>query len=129
VLEEETPGVSTYDEADDDEETYNPDTWTPSVQKVDVMRPRKGQGCSHLHATTVQHAMMQYYLKKGLKKFKKVGKEAVSTEVLQLNMRDTFKPQSSDELGSDQKKGALESIMFLKEKHDGSIKGWTFVDG
>jgi hypothetical protein len=44
-------------------------------------------------------------------------------------MRDTFKPQSIDKLSSDQKKGALESLVFLKEKRDGSKKGQTCTDG
>jgi hypothetical protein len=44
-------------------------------------------------------------------------------------MRDTFKPQEAEELSTDQKKGALESLMFLKEKRDGTIKGITCADG
>jgi hypothetical protein len=60
--------------------------WTPSVQRVYGIRPRKGRPFSHLHATVMNHAMMQYSLKKGLKKFKKVGEEAVSKELLQQHM-------------------------------------------
>jgi hypothetical protein len=77
----------------------------------------------------MHHAMTQYSLKKGLKKFKEVGEEAVPKELLQLHMRDTFKPQNAKELSTDQKKGALESLMFLKEKRDGNIKGRTCADG
>jgi hypothetical protein len=44
-------------------------------------------------------------------------------------MRDTFKPQNAKELSSNQKKGALELLMFLKEKRDGTIKGRTCADG
>jgi hypothetical protein len=73
--------------------------------------------------------MTQYSLKKGLKKFKEVGEEAVSKELLQLHMRDTFKPQNAEELSTNQKKGALESLMFLKEKRDGTVKGRTCADG
>jgi hypothetical protein len=43
-------------------------------------------------------------------------------------MRDTFKPQKAEELRTDQKKGALKSLMFLKEKRDGTIKGITCAD-
>jgi hypothetical protein len=67
-------------------EPYNPGMWTPSVQQVHGIRPRKGRTFSHLHATVMHHAMTQYYLKKGLKKFKKVGEEAVSKDLLQLYM-------------------------------------------
>jgi hypothetical protein len=49
---------------------YNPDTWTPSVQRVHGLCPRKGRTFSHLHVTVMHHAMTQYSLKKGLKKFK-----------------------------------------------------------
>jgi hypothetical protein len=81
-------------------EPYNPNTWTPSVQRVHGLRPRNARTFSHLHATVMHHAMTQYSLKKGLKKFKKVGEEAVSKELLQLHMRDTFKPQNVKELSS-----------------------------
>jgi hypothetical protein len=77
----------------------------------------------------MHHAMTQYSLKKGLKKFKEIGEEAVSKELLQLHMRDTFKPQNAEELSTNQKKGVLESLMFLKEKCDGTIKGRTCADG
>jgi hypothetical protein len=108
---------------------YNPVTWTLTIQRVHGLHPRKGREYSHLHANIMHHAMTQYSLKKGLKKFKEVGEEAVSKELLQLHMRDTFKPQNADELSTDQKKGALESLMFLKDKCDGTIKGGTCADG
>jgi hypothetical protein len=110
-------------------EPYNPNTWTPSVQRVHGICPRKGRTVSQLHETVMHHAITQYYLKKGLKKFKEVGEEAVSKELLQLHMRDTCKPQNVKELTSEQKKGALESLMFLKEKRDGTIKGRACADG
>jgi hypothetical protein len=81
------------------------------------------------HATIMHHAMTQYSLKKGLRKFKKVGEEAVSKELKQLHMRDTFTPQDSDNLSDTQKRGALESLMFLKEKQDRTIKGRACADG
>jgi hypothetical protein len=77
----------------------------------------------------MHHAMTQYSLKKGLKKFKEVREEVVSKELLQLHMRDTFKPQDAEELSTNQKKGALESLMFLKEKRDGTIKERICADG
>jgi hypothetical protein len=73
--------------------------------------------------------MTQYSLKKGLRKFKKVGEEAVSKELKQLHMRDTFTPQHSNNLSDSQKQKALESLMFLKEKRDGTIKGRACADG
>jgi hypothetical protein len=75
------------------------------------------------HATVMHHAMTRYSLRKGLKKFQKVGEEAISKELKQLHMKDSFGPQNSEELSEEQKRGALESLMFLKKKRDGSVKG------
>jgi hypothetical protein len=44
-------------------------------------------------------------------------------------MKDTFAPQVGEELSEEQKKGALESLMFLKEKRDGTIKGRACAEG
>jgi hypothetical protein len=44
-------------------------------------------------------------------------------------MKDAFAPQVGEELSEEQKKGALESLMFLKEKRDGTIKGRACADG
>jgi hypothetical protein len=68
-------------------------------------------------------------LKRVLKKFKDKGEAAVSKDLLQLYTIDTLAPQKSDELSHQQHRDALESLMFLKEKKDGSIKGWTCADG
>jgi hypothetical protein len=105
------------DEAEPNVAPYNPDTWTPSIQRVHGLRPRKAR------------QYKQYSLKKGLKKFKEVGEEAVSKEFLQLHMRDTIKPHNAEELSTNQKKGALESLVLLKEKRDGTVKGRTCADG
>jgi hypothetical protein len=48
---------------------------------------------------------------------------------MQLHMRDTFAPQDSMKLTPYQKSAARESMMFLKEKRDGSIKGRAYSDG
>lgn len=63
------------DDADEipDDEVYHPDSMTPSVQRVYGLRPRRGRDYSHLHATIAHHAMTQYSLKKGLKKFQGRG--------------------------------------------------------
>jgi hypothetical protein len=117
------------DDVEPDMAPYNPDTWIPSIQRVHGVRPTKARQYSHLHTTIMHHAMTQYSLKKGLKKLKEVGEEVVSKELLQLHMRDTLKPQNAEELNANQKKGELESLMFLKEKRDRTIKGRTCADG
>jgi hypothetical protein len=73
--------------------------------------------------------MTQYSLKKGLNKFKGKVEEAVSKELMQLHLKDTFIPKDEGELTEAQKKGALESLKLLKEKKDGSLKGRTCADG
>jgi hypothetical protein len=52
--------------------------------------------------------MTQYSFKKGLKKFQDKAEDAVSKELMQLHMKDTFAPQDATELTEKQKKGALE---------------------
>jgi hypothetical protein len=46
----------------------------------------------------------------------------------QLHFRKTIKPNHWRELSQVQRQTVLESHMFLKQKHDGKIKGIT-VDG
>jgi hypothetical protein len=119
------------DDEDDDNipipQVYHPDTWTPSHQLVHGLWPRKERACSHLHANIVHHAITQYSLKKGFKKFPKKAKAAVTKELLQLHMKDTFAPINGAELTDEQKKAVLEYLMFLKEKRD--IRGRACADG
>jgi hypothetical protein len=89
---------------------------TPSVQRTYGVRPRKPRDYTHIHTYLVHRTIPQYYLNIGLKKFQKKGEEAVLKEVLKLHMPDTFHPQDADKTRTVQKRGALESLMFLKEK-------------
>jgi hypothetical protein len=80
---------SNSDDKDEDQyETYHPNTMTPSVQRAHGLMPRKARDYSHMfsHATVMHHAMIQYSLKKGLRKLQKVGESAVSKELKQLHM-------------------------------------------
>ena len=71
----------------------------------------------------------QYGLKKGFKVFGEKGKEAAIKEMKQLHMRNCFKPLGEKELSSQDKKNALGSLIFLKEKDSGEIKGRACADG
>jgi hypothetical protein len=82
-----------------------------------------------MHANIVHHAMTKYSLNKGLRKFQKEGEKAVEKELEQLHMKETFAPVNEGDLTEKQKKSDLESLMFLKEKRDGSIKGRSCADG
>jgi hypothetical protein len=124
-------GVETSHNEIPEDQVYHPDSMTPSIQRVHGLRPRKPRDYSHMHshATIMHHAMTQYSLKKGLKKFHKVGEASVSKELEQLHMRETFTSQHSNDISDIQKQKALESLMFLKEKRDGTIKGRACADG
>jgi hypothetical protein len=54
-----------------DDEVYHHDTMTPSIQYTYGLRPRRARDYSHMHANIVHHAMTQYSLNKGLRKFQK----------------------------------------------------------
>ena len=57
------------------------------------------------------------------------GRKAVTKELSQLHLRDTFQPVHPKNLSSEEKKSALESHLFLKEKRDLSIKGRMVAGG
>jgi hypothetical protein len=67
-------GVETSHNEISEDQVYHPDSMTPSIQTVHGLHPRKQRDYSHIHshATIMHHAMTQYSLKKGLRKFQKV---------------------------------------------------------
>jgi hypothetical protein len=65
------------DEEIPDDEVYHPDTVTPSVQSTYGLIPKRARDYSHLHANIVHHAMTQYSLNRGLRKFRGKGEKAV----------------------------------------------------
>ena len=58
------------------------------------MSLNKGQAWDHV----VQYTMTKLSMKVGLKRWVNKGKQAVSKELLQLHMRDTFRPFNSKNL-------------------------------
>ena len=73
--------------------------------------------------------MKQLSLKEGLRKFGDKGDKAAYAEMEQLHLRTSFKPVVPSDLTPSKKKEVLESIMLLKEKKDGTIKGRDVADG
>ena len=57
------------------------------------------------------------------------GKQAFSKELLQLHMRDTFRPINSKTLSKSEYDKVLESHLFLKQKRYYSIKGIMVAGG
>ena len=73
--------------------------------------------------------MTQVSLNWGIKKFKEKVEKAVSKELLQLHPKSTFIPLTAGDLRDKEKYKALESLIFLKEKRNGGIKGRAWTDG
>jgi hypothetical protein len=77
----------------------------------------------------VASIMTQLSLKSGLKEWGKKGFKAAHSEMKQLHLRKTFKPNHWRELRKAQRQTVLESHMFLKLKQGGNIKGRTVAGG
>jgi hypothetical protein len=74
----------------------------------------------------VAHIMTLLSLKRSLvKRWGNKGYAAVTSEIKQLHFCNTFKPKHWSKLSKTQCQTVLESLMFLKEKQDGSLKGRT----
>jgi hypothetical protein len=58
----------------------------------------------------------QFQLEAGIKQMGKQGESAVSKELNQFNKYKIFKPQHANHLSEEDKKKALSSLIFLKEK-------------
>eukprot|EP00957_Ditylum_brightwellii_P006759 512930-Ditylum_brightwellii.AAC.1 len=138
-----TPGSDTDDSGavdDPEQEGYKGPTSPGGQKRTFNLRPSRDRSYGHRYghddasseeeeAALVHYAMTQYSLKAGLQKFKERGETAVMDEFKQIHDRDTFEPLNMGDLTEEQKRNALESLMFLKEKRCGRIKGRTCADG
>jgi Reverse transcriptase (RNA-dependent DNA polymerase) len=82
-------------------------------------------GINHKHYQFTE----TYGLKKGLRKFGKDGYTAALQEMRQLHERTVFKPINIHELTHQEKKRAIDSLIFLVQKDDGRIKARTCANG
>jgi hypothetical protein len=73
--------------------------------------------------------MTQLSRKAGLKQWGDNAFTAAHSEMKQLHLRKTFKPNHWRELIASQRQIVLESHMFLKEKRDNKVKGRTVARG
>lgn len=71
----------------------------------------------------------QMNLKQGLKMFGQRGENAVGGELRQVHEMKGFQPIHHTTLSDIDKKRALQYLMYLKEKRDGSIKARGCADG
>ena len=74
-------------------------------------------------------ALTQCSAKKGLQVFGEAGEEAIISEMQQLDTMDVVEQKLASMLTQQEKKDALEYLMFLKKKRCGRIKGRGCADG
>jgi hypothetical protein len=75
------------------------------------------------------YLMMQYNLKPGLRKFGERGEKAAVSELTQLHIMDTWAVMDPGQLTKEDRAKALSSLLFLKEKRCGKIKGRACING
>ncbi len=73
--------------------------------------------------------MVQLSLKEGLRRFGERGKQGALKEMRQLHDMRTFFPRDPKTLTPEERRKALSSLIFLKEKDTGEVKGRTCVNG
>jgi hypothetical protein len=75
------------------------------------------------------YLMTQYNLKPGLWKFGERGATALVDELTQLHIIDMWTAMDPSKLSRKDRMKALSSLMFLKEKQGGKIKGCACING
>jgi hypothetical protein len=98
---------------------------------VDVMHKIDQELCSTSEdeMKVWAYLMVQYNLKPGLRKFGSKEDKAAVKEMTQLHVMDTWTPMDVSKLSREQRMRALLSLLFLKEKRMGDIKGWACING
>jgi hypothetical protein len=75
------------------------------------------------------YVMTQYNIKPGLRKFGVRGEKAAMNELTQLHIMDTWTAMDALRLSREEQLKALSSLLFLKEKQTGAIKGRAGING
>jgi hypothetical protein len=101
---------------------YVPEDGTTGYININTAEETKAMTEEERNVHIFHLVMTQFALKTGLKQFKKRGELAVTNELTQLHMMETFIPQDATKLTRQQRREALGSLMFLKEKRNGEIK-------
>ena len=73
--------------------------------------------------------LQQYSIGAGLKRFQERGKKGVTKELAQMHNMSVFSPIMKTDLTPEEKRKAISSLMFLKEKKDTAIKAPFCADG
>jgi hypothetical protein len=93
------------------------------------LRARRPRNYSHLHATLEGTVMTQHSMKKGIEMFGEAGIDAVLAELKQLHDRKVLEPKKDTAMTREDKRAALQYLMFLKKKRCGRIKGRGCANG
>ena len=91
------------------------------------LRARRPRDYAHLHATLESIVMTQYSMTQGIKLYGEKGVDSVLDELKQLHDRGVIEPRKL--LTRDEKSGALNYLMFIKQKRCGRIKARGCADG
>jgi Reverse transcriptase (RNA-dependent DNA polymerase) len=93
------------------------------------LRARKPRDYSHLHTTLESIVMTQHSVRKGLRIFGEAGVDAVLKELKQLYDREVVRPVGREDMTDEERDAALQYLMYLKQKRDGTVKGRGCADG
>jgi hypothetical protein len=75
------------------------------------------------------YLMTQYNLKLGLRNFGEQGATAARDKLTQLHIMDTWKAMDPSKILREEQMKALSSLLFLKEKRTGKVKGQACING
>jgi hypothetical protein len=75
------------------------------------------------------YLMTQYNLKPGLRKFGDKGAKAAMDKLTQLHIMDTWTAMDPSKITREDRMQALSTLLFLKEKQTGKIKGRACING
>lgn len=93
------------------------------------LKKAKGKDKMGIRKLMHEHLMTQYSLKKGLMVFGEEGEKAVTKELGQFHDMSVFIPMDPTKLTKEERAAALASLIFLKQKKDGTVKARTCADG
>jgi hypothetical protein len=82
-----------------------------------------------MNDTQASSFLQTYSLKQGIKKFGKQGIKAVHKEMKQIHDRVVFELISIEEMTKRERKRAMESLIFLTEKRDETVKARVCANG
>ena len=77
----------------------------------------------------MKYLLTQYNLEAGLKQFGEKVIASAKGELTQIHVMDTWLPEYPTMLSRAEKVKALSSLMFLKEKRNGKVKGIVCMNG